>query len=153
MKIKIKFASDEVRKIYQESLTRGIEWSYGDSGIDLRSIEDDFIIQPGETRIIQSGIAFEMTDCDNDCYEVQLRPRSSMSKRGILCHFGTIDFNYRGFMGINLSNISDQPFEIKKGDRINQMVIAPVLKPTIEFTDELSETERNAGGFGSTGRM
>lgn len=153
MKIKIKFASDAARKIYQESETRGIEWSYGDSGIDLRSIEDDFVLQPNETRIIQSGIAFEITDCDSDCFEVQLRPRSSLTKRGIIGHFGTIDFTFRGFMGMSVTNINNQPIEIKKGERIKQMIVAPVLKPTIEFCDELSETQRNAGGFGSTGKM
>ncbi|MDR1337613.1 MAG: dUTP diphosphatase [Rickettsiales bacterium] len=152
MKLKIKFASDYVRQIYQKSEKRGIEWSRGDSGIDLRSVEDDLILQPGETKIIDSGVACEISDCDGDCYEIQLRPRSGLTKAGILGHFGTIDFAYRGFIGMSVTNISGAPFEIKKGERIKQMIVAPILKPVIEFCDDLSNTERGAGGFGSTGR-
>ncbi|MDR0726453.1 MAG: dUTP diphosphatase [Rickettsiales bacterium] len=153
MKIKIKFESDQARDIYQNADTRGIEWNAGDSGIDLRSVEDDFELQPFETRIIKSGIALEITDCDTDLFEVQLRPRSSLTKRGIVGHFGTIDFTFRGFMGMSVTNITNQPIEIKRGERIKQMIVAPILKPKIEFADELGQTVRSDGGFGSTGKM
>ena len=119
----------------------------------MRSVEEDFVLQPNETRIIKSGIAIEIADCDGDAFEAQLRPRSSLSKRGIVGHFGTIDFGFRGFMGMSVTNISGQPFEVKKGERIKQLVIAPILKPAIEFCDELSDTDRGDGGFGSTGKM
>ncbi len=153
MKLKIKFLSDEVRDIYLNSESRGIEWLHGDSGIDLRSVEDDFLLMPGETKIIKSGVAMEISDCESDNFEIQLRPRSSLSKKGIVGHFGTIDFSYRGYVGMSVTNITDQSFEVKKGERIKQMVVAPVLKPRIEFVDELSETDRGIGGFGSTGAM
>ncbi len=98
-------------------------------------------------------MAVEISGVDTDNFEIQLRPRSSLSKRGIVGHFGTIDFGYRGFIGMSVTNVTDAPFEIKRGERIKQMVLCPILKPEIEFVDELSDTSRGAGGFGSTGKV
>lgn len=100
-------------------------------------------------------------------YEGQIRPRSSITKRGINIHFGTIDSDYRGEVYVQASLINDnlESFDdngnnltdegqvvIKKGERIAQLVICPVQRCDIEFVDELSDTKRGSGGFGSTGK-
>lgn len=88
-------------------------------------------------------------------YEVQLRPRSGLAlKHGItlLNAPGTIDSDYRGAVGVILINTSDQDFHIAHGDRIAQMVVAPVTQASFAVSDALSATDRGAGGFGSTGQ-
>lgn len=128
----------------------------GASGMDLFAIEG-VIIHPGATVRIPLGFAIELPPG----LEAQIRPRSSLSKQGILCHLGTIDADYRGELAAVLTNLRQQPeimsfgeysYEIKAGDRIAQLVIAPVERVRLELAEELSETSRGAGGFGSTGR-
>ena len=88
-------------------------------------------------------------------YEAQVRPRSGLAlKHGItvLNTPGTIDSGYRGEIGVILFNSSDIDFQVKKGDRVAQVVIAPVTQPVIEEAQEIDETDRGAGGFGSTGK-
>lgn len=120
-----------------------------DSGMDLFSI-NDLILKPGEHKLVKTGISIELPENT----EAQIRPRSGLAlKNGItvLNTPGTIDEGYRGEIGIILINHSNEEFEIKKGMKIAQMVIMPVLKPTIKIVDTLSETKRGNGGFGSTG--
>lgn len=121
-----------------------------DSGMDLISHEDA-LIPPGEWRLIGTGIAIELSPLT----EAQIRPRSGLaSKHGItvLNSPGTIDEGYQGEIKVILINHSSQPFDVTKGMRIAQMVIAPVVRPPIEvFRGELVETTRGNGGFGSTG--
>jgi len=119
------------------------------AGFDLHSIED-VILNPNERKLIATGLAFEI----EYGYEVQIRPRSGLAfKHGItvLNSPGTIDSDYRGEIKVLLINHSNEKFEIKKGDRIAQAVVAPVIQAEIVEVEELSETKRGKGGFGSTG--
>ncbi|EJR11165.1 dUTP diphosphatase [Bacillus cereus] len=147
----------------------------GDAGFDLVAAED-VVIKPGETKVIPTGLAFEIPPG----YEMQIRPRSGMSRKTKLrVVLGTIDSGYRGEVGVIADNASiveytSQPrllkgafvgdndfnvtkatkyevIKIQKGDRIAQGVIAPVETAHFEEVDELSDSERGKNGFGSTG--
>lgn len=121
----------------------------GSSGIDLRSAEN-LVIPPGEWRAISTGIRVELPPG----YEAQIRPRSGLAlKYGVtvLNSPGTVDSDYRGEVKVILINHGREPFEVKKGDRIAQMVIVKVERVDIEEVEELDETERGEGGFGHTG--
>ncbi len=136
---------------------KGIEFPHYASalaaGADLRAaVEDTVTLNPGETRLIPTGLAMALPDG----YEAQIRPRSGLAlKHGItvLNTPGTIDADYRGEVGIILINHSDIPFPIQRGDRIAQMVIAPFVQAGFEEAESLSETERGSGGFGSSGKQ
>lgn len=145
----------------------------GDSGFDLVAVED-VIVRPGETAKVPVGLAFEIPQG----YELQVRPRSGVtSKTKLRVAFGTVDSGYRGEVAVMVDNIEqktkftshytlidgsmrpatciDAPprgsIFIRKGDRIAQGVIAPVIRAEFAVVDELSESERGTGGFGSTG--
>lgn len=121
----------------------------GDAGMDVFSNED-VDIAPGESRLIKTGIAIELPDNT----EAQVRPRSGLAlKHGIsvLNTPGTIDAGYRGEVGVILINHGKATFHAEKGTRIAQMVIKPVLRVHVMEVNELSDTKRGAGGFGSTG--
>lgn len=121
----------------------------GSAGIDLRAAINT-ILQPGERRLIGTGIAIAIPDG----YEAQVRPRSGLAlKHGItvLNAPGTIDADYRGEIGVILHNAGDQPFGVKRGDRIAQLVFAPVVQAAFSVVADLDDTARGAGGFGSTG--
>ncbi|MEM4637893.1 MAG: dUTP diphosphatase [Candidatus Woesearchaeota archaeon] len=123
---------------------------YGDAGMDVYSAED-YILKPGERKIFSTGLKFEIPEG----YELQVRPRSGLAaKYGItvLNSPGTLDFQYRGILGVILINHSKEDFEVKKGDRIAQIVFNKFETAELVEVDELSETERGEGGFGSTGR-
>lgn len=119
-----------------------------DAGADV-SASENVTLAAGETKIIPTGIQIEIPSG----YEVQLRARSGLSyKTGlrIANGVGTIDSSYRGPVGVIFTNIADEPYEIKIGDKIAQMVIAPTPMISFEEVEKLSETERGEGGFGST---
>lgn len=143
----------------------------GDAGFDLVAIED-VIIEPGETKLIKTGLAFELPPN----YEMQIRPRSGVTlKTKLRVQLGTCDSGYRGEVGVIVDNIAEKgkltaylktidrvlsepnyynpenTYIIRKGDRIAQAVIKPVEQAEIIEVDELNETERGTGGFGSTG--
>ena len=123
------------------------------AGMDLRAaVPDDepVSIPPGEWRLIPVGIAIALPAG----YEAQVRPRSGLAaKHGISCVNtpGTVDADYRGEIRVNLINHGQTEFTVQRGDRIAQMIIAPVTQAVWEVADSLDETERGAGGFGSTG--
>jgi len=120
------------------------------AGFDLHSL-DEVILKPFERKLISTGLAFEI----EYGYEVQIRPRSGLAyKYGItvLNSPGTIDSDYRGEIKVLLINLGDKEFEIKKGDRIAQAVVAPVIQANIKEAKELNKTKRASGGFGSTGK-
>lgn len=122
----------------------------GAAGVDLHSVEHT-VLQPGEYKLIGTGLAFAI----DEGYEVQIRPRSGLAaKHGItvLNSPGTIDSDYRGEIKVILINHGEETFEIKKGERIAQAVIASVVQAVFVEVQELDETKRGAGGFGSTGR-
>ena len=107
---------------------------------------DEFEI--GKSALFCTGLSVEIPEG----FEGQIRPRSSLGKHGVHCYFGTIDSDYRGELMIRLQLITGEAWDVFKGDRIAQLVIAPVARATIQEVDELSETARGAGGWGSTGR-
>lgn len=120
-----------------------------DAGMDVRSV-DELVIPPGGRALVHTGLVMLLPPM----YEAQVRPRSGLAlKRGVtvLNTPGTIDAGYRGEIGVILVNLGGEPFSVCKGDKIAQLVIAPVTQPEIEETDALDETDRGAGGFGSTG--
>ena len=121
----------------------------GDSGVDLYSIEDTEI-EAGERKLIKTGLKIAMPIG----LEAQVRPKSGLAiKHGItvLNTPGTIDSGYRGEIGVILINQSNEKYKIEKGKKIAQMVFAKVETPEFEEVDDLDETSRNQGGFGSTG--
>ena len=119
----------------------------GASGMDLYAVEEE-LIRHGQTCLIPLGIAIELAPG----FEAQIRPRSSWSRAGLLSHFGTIDSDYRGEIKAVLTNTNTFSWKINPGDRIAQLVIAPVARVEVVKVDELSETVRGGGGFGHTGR-
>lgn len=123
----------------------------GAAGMDISAyLAEDVILNPMERKLIPTGFAIAVPDG----YAAYLYARSGLaSKKGITLPncVGVIDSDYRGEVKVALVNLSDEPFEIKNGDRIAQMVISPVIQAILKEVDELSETERAGGGFGSTG--
>jgi dUTP pyrophosphatase len=121
------------------------------SGMDLcAAVEGEISLEPGERKLIPTGIALSIPEG----YEGQVRPRSGLALRAgvtLVNTPGTIDADYRGEIGVLLINLGRQPFKVKRGDRVAQLVIAPVFQATVELVDELDDTPRSAGGFGHTG--
>jgi dUTP pyrophosphatase len=124
------------------------------AGMDLRAaVPEDapITLAPGARDMIPTGLTMALPDN----YEAQVRPRSGLAaKNGVTCLNtpGTIDADYRGEVKVILINHGHEPFVIKRGERIAQMVIAPVTRATLVQVETLDETARGAGGFGSTGR-
>ena len=124
----------------------------GSAGMDLCAhIHESVVLEPLERKLIPTGLFIELPTG----YEAQIRPRSGLAlKQGITClnSPGTIDADYRGEIGVILINVSNEMQVIKTGDRIAQMVIAPVTQISWEPATALTPTNRGAGGFGSTGK-
>ncbi|WP_066663268.1 MULTISPECIES: dUTP diphosphatase [unclassified Sphingomonas] len=122
----------------------------GAAGMDVVAAED-LILAPGARHAVATGFAIAIPPG----FEVQVRPRSGLAlKHGITCLNtpGTIDEDYRGEVKVILANLGDQPFTIARGERIAQLVPAPVQRALFEEVAVLDETDRGSGGFGSTGR-
>lgn len=143
MKVKIINKSNNELPAYETSAS---------AGLDLRAfIPESITLLPLERVLIKTGLFLEIPEG----YEAQVRPRSGLAlKNGItvLNSPGTIDADYRGEIGVILVNISNDNFEINTGDRVAQMVFAKVKQAKWIVAEELSETERGEGGFGSTGK-
>ena len=122
------------------------------AGMDLRAdIEGELTLGPMERMAVPTGLALAMPPG----YEAQLRPRSGLAlKHGItlLNSPGTVDADYRGEVKVLLVNLSSQPFTLRRGERIAQLVVAPVSQVSLVELTVLDDTERGEGGFGSTGR-
>jgi dUTP pyrophosphatase len=121
----------------------------GAAGMDVVSAED-VTIAPGARHAVATGLAMAIPQG----YEVQVRPRSGLAlKHGITVPNtpGTIDSDYRGELKVILINLGDEPFAIQRGDRVAQLVLAPVVQAAWDEVAELDTTERGEGGFGSTG--
>ncbi len=122
------------------------------SGLDVTSSSvNDIIIEPQTTQLIPTNLIIEVPIG----YEAQIRPRSGLALKhsiGIINSPGTIDADYRGEMKILLTNFGKEPFTVKFGERIAQMVICKVEHVKIEVSSELSDTARSSGGFGHTGK-
>lgn len=121
-----------------------------DAGMDVRSVEE-LVIPAGKRALVHTGLVIILPPL----YEAQVRPRSGLALKfgvTVLNTPGTIDSGYRGEIGVILANFGDADFVVKKGDKIAQLVIAPVTQPEVCEVTEIDETDRGAGGFGSTGR-
>ena len=115
------------------------------------AIEADLVLDPGMRALVPSGLRFAVPEG----YEMQVRPRSGLAARQgvtVLNTPGTVDSDYRGEVMVILINLGDRPVTIARGDRIAQIVLAPVTRGAFVDADELGETLRGGGGFGSTGR-
>ncbi len=120
------------------------------AGLDVVAAEE-LTLEVGERHPVATGFAIAIPEG----FEVQVRPRSGLAlKHGITCLNtpGTIDSDYRGEVKVILANLGSEPFEVRRGERIAQLVPAPVLKARFVETEQLDETARGGGGFGSTGR-
>ena len=164
--LKIKFCSENAKEIYENGALLKYQTS-GSSGFDIKAVDiylpktketlvlgkdiEKYTLQPMERICVQVGFAIGGVP---EGYEVQVRPRSGFAfKHGITIVNtpGTIDSDYRGEIGAILCNLSNEPFDITKGERIAQMVVCPIVKCNICVVDELDETERGTGRLGSTG--
>ena len=144
VKIKIKKLDSEVRiPIYKTE---------GSSGLDLMAfIDGPITIKPNSSELIPTGISIAIPEDT----EIQIRPRSGLAAKSnisVLNTPGTIDSDYRGEIKIILFNHGNKNFKISKNDRIAQMILTPVIKMDLEETNELPESMRGEGGFGSTGK-
>ncbi len=144
MKIKIINRSRHALPSYQTPLS---------AGMDLRAnVDAPVTLRPMERAIVPTGLFIALPEG----YEAQVRPRSGLAiKSGVTClnSPGTIDADYRGEIGVILANLSGEDFVINDGDRIAQMVVARYETAEWEPVDSLDQTQRGAGGFGSTGRI
>ena len=156
MKVLIKFLSEKA--VLPEYKT------HGSSGFDVRAVAvvksdgqkidlsegDVCVVEPSDRIFVPTGLSFSMSNK----YELQIRSRSGLAwKNGlfVLNSPGTLDSDYRGELCIIMLNTSDKNFEIKLGDRVAQAVFCPVIKADFSIVDQLDDTDRGAGGFGSTG--
>ncbi|MDU9004997.1 dUTP diphosphatase [Sedimentitalea todarodis] len=147
-----------IRVTYDDGADRGVALpSYetaGAAGADLRANLADrgvVTLAPGARMLVPTGLRIEIPEG----YEVQIRPRSGLAlKHGITLPNapGTIDSDYRGPLGVIVMNAGEVPFVISHGDRIAQMVVAPVVQARFEIAEGLGDTARGSGGFGSTGQ-
>lgn len=123
------------------------------AGFDLRAdVREDVILRPGERTLVPTGLAVEIPVG----FEAQIRPRSGLALKhgiGMVNSPGTIDADYRGEIGVILINHGKEDFSIQRGERVAQMIVAPVTRVNIIEVDFLEETARGAGGFGSTGKL
>ncbi|TYP76309.1 dUTP diphosphatase [Aquimarina intermedia] len=144
MKIKIINTSDSTLPHYETPSS---------AGMDLRaSIQEEITLQPLERTIVKTGLFIELPHG----YEAQVRPRSGLAaKHGItvLNAPGTVDADYRGEIGVILVNLSNDPYTISRGERVAQLVIAKHERADWSEVEELSNSERGSGGFGSTGKQ
>jgi len=124
----------------------------GSSGMDLcADVDGEVVILPGEIKLVSSGVYLSVPGG----YEAEIRPRSGLAlKHGIslVNTPGTIDSDYRGLLSLIMINHGKEPFTVRRGDRIAQMVIKEVIRAEVETRDSLDETARAAGGFGHTGK-
>jgi dUTP pyrophosphatase len=142
IKIKAKYNTD-LKPQYQTSHSAGMDL--------LADIKNDIVLCSGDRVLVPTGLYLQLPDS----YEAQVRPRSGLAiKHGIslVNSPGTIDADYRGEISVIIINHGSEDFIIRRGERIAQLVICPVLQAELEYSETLSSTERGTGGFGSTGK-
>lgn len=124
--------------------------SVGSAGFDLHAV-DNYVLMPGEIELVGTGLAFDIPSG----YELQIRPRSGLSAKSklrIANSPGTIDNDFKGEVKIIMENTGRMVSIIDKGDRVAQAILAPIIQAEIMEVEEVGESERGSGGFGSTGR-
>lgn len=140
-----------LRLAHAEGLPLPEYTSPGSAGVDLRAaIEADQIVEPGQRVQVPTGLVLELPTG----WEGQVRPRSGLALRHgvtLLNTPGTIDSDYRGEVKVILVNLGQEGFRLSRGDRIAQLVVAPVSQVVLKETDSLASSDRGEGGFGSTG--
>ena len=149
MELKIKALSEKIgREIPLPHFATG-----GAACMDLCACMDESItLNAGERHLVPTGIAIALPSAE---YVALVFARSGLGiKKGVCLSngVGVIDSDYRGEIGVGLVNLGDAPYTVQPGDRIAQLMVVPVVQPTLTVVDALDETERGAGGFGSTGR-
>ena len=149
MELKIKALSEKIgREIPLPHFATG-----GAACMDLCACMDESItLNAGERHLVPTGIAIALPSAE---YVALVFARSGLGiKKGVCLSngVGVIDSDYRGEIGVGLVNLGDAPYTVQPGDRIAQLIVVPVVQPTLTVVDTLDETERGAGGFGSTGR-
>ena len=146
MKMNVKYLNKDLPKLSSDLY---------DSGYDIRaSISEPVIIAPKGIATIPTGFSLEITDYptqNNMSVEIQIRPRSGLTKKGIVAQLGTIDVSYRGEFMVNIYNFNEHEVVIEPFDRIAQIVVCPIYKPEVITVEELSKTTRGDKGFGSSG--
>ena len=146
MKMNVKYLNKELPKLSSNLY---------DSGFDIRaSIPSPVSISPFGIATIPTGFALEITDYptqNNMSVEIQIRPRSGLTKKGIVAQLGTVDVSYRGEFMVNIYNFNNHEVVIEPFDRIAQIVVCPIYKPEVVEVEDLSETNRGTKGFGSSG--
>lgn len=149
---KLELSTMKVKVINQSKHSLPSYETEASAGLDLRAnLEESFTLQPLERTLVKTGLFLEIPKG----FEAQVRPRSGLAlKKGItvLNSPGTIDADYRGEVGVILVNISQSPFVVEDGDRIAQLVFAQVTQAEWDVSEELTQTKRGEGGFGSTGK-
>lgn len=144
--------SVKVRRVRASGLPLPAYQTAHAAGMDLLAdLAEDVVLAPMDRRLIPTGLAMELPEG----FEAQIRPRSGLAlKQGVTClnSPGTIDADYRGEVQVLVVNLSKEPVVLKKGDRIAQLVVSPVVQATWVEVEALGESGRGAGGFGSTGR-
>lgn len=138
----------KVKKLHPDAILPSYA-HHGDAGMDVFAVEGQ-VINPLERKLLSTGLSFELPVG----YEMQIRPKSGIALKAgvtILNTPGTLDSGYRGELKVLLINTSRDPYEVKKGDKIAQIVIARYEEANMLEISELSDTSRGAGGFGSTG--
>jgi dUTP pyrophosphatase len=141
----------KVRRVRPSELPLPKYQTASSAGMDLLAdLPEDVRLESLERRLIPTGLSLELPPG----YEAQVRPRSGLAlKQGLTClnSPGTIDADYRGEVGVLVINLSREPVTLKRGDRIAQLVVAPTVQATLVEVQELTQTARGEGGFGSTG--
>ncbi|MBO4729293.1 MAG: dUTP diphosphatase [Spirochaetaceae bacterium] len=142
----------EIECIVQDGAKLPVYQTSGSAGADVCAfLKEDFVLEPMQRAAIPTGLSFAIPAG----YEMQVRPRSGLAlKNGITCLNtpGTIDSDYRGEVKVILINLGSEPFTIKNGERIAQLVVKPVVCADFTQVSVLDKTARGAGGFGSTGK-
>jgi dUTP pyrophosphatase len=141
--MKVKFVKDH------ENAQLPTYGTAGAAGADIYSVHE-YAIAPGGHALVDTGLKCNIPEG----FELQVRPRSGLALKNkitVLNSPGTIDSDYTGKLGVILMNHSDTIFTVKPGDRIAQIVVAPVVQAKFEWAEETKDTERGSGGFGSTG--
>ena len=135
-----------IKKLHPDALLPKMQRE-GDAAFDIYSC-DDYSLEVGEVVSIDCGVACEIPDG----YKIMINGRSGLAKKGIFCHVGTVDPNYKGMIGTILVNLSGSKYWVHKGDRVGQISLQAIVPTSFEIVEELSQSVRGEQGFGSSGR-